>query len=197
LGAEGAIAVQGGNWQIFHEMAQRSGAVIALNTTVVGIEKASGGSSSRPQYTVQVAPGSPATHPATFDNVIMANPYQFSGISAGEGVLQIPIEKVPYVQLHVTIFTSPSRFSPKFFDLPASAKVPGLVLTTLAQDDIASSGVDGAGKAGFFSLSILGNATNPQTQQQEYAYKIFSPEAVTPEFLRYVIAAPSAVWHLG
>ena len=184
--------MQGGNWQIFHEMAQRSGAVIALNTSVVGIEKAAGDSSRRPKYTIQVAPGSPATHPAAFDSVVMANPYQFSGISAGEGVLQTPIDEVPYVQLHVTIFTSPSRFSPQFFDLPESAKVPGLVLTTLAQGDTAASGVDGAGKAGFFSLSILGKATNPQTQQQEYAYKIFSPEAVTPEFLRCVVA-PSPV----
>ncbi|KAK4155652.1 hypothetical protein C8A00DRAFT_41749 [Chaetomidium leptoderma] len=193
LGAQGATSVQGGNWQIFHEMAQRSGALIALNTAVVGVEKTSGGSSTSSKYTVQTTsgstPGSPATHPVAFDNVIMANPYQFSGISAGEGVLQTPIEEIPYVQLHVTIFTSPSWFSPRFFDLPNSAKVPGLVLTTLAQSDTLTSGVNGVGKAGFFSLNNLGKATNPQTQQKEYVYKIFSPEIVTAQFLSRLMGA--------
>ncbi|KAH6847705.1 Prenylcysteine lyase-domain-containing protein [Chaetomium sp. MPI-CAGE-AT-0009] len=187
LAAEGAIAVEGGNWQIFHEMAQRSGALIALDTAVVGIEKTSGGPSGRAQYTVQATPGSspgdPTPYPTTFDNIIMANPYQFSGISAGEGVLETPIEQITYVQLHVTIFTSPSRVSPLFFDLPESEKVPGMVLTTLAHGDTPTSGADGSGKAGFFSLNILGKATNPQTQEKEYVYKIFSPEAVTPQFL--------------
>jgi prenylcysteine oxidase/farnesylcysteine lyase len=193
LAAEGAIAVEGGNWQIFHEMAQRSGVLIALDTAVVGIEKTSGGTSGRTQYTVQTTPGStpgdPTTHPTTFDNIIMANPYQFSGISVGDGVLETPIEQITYVQLHVTIFTSPSRFSPLFFDLPESEKVPGMVLTTLAHDDTPTSGADGAGKAGFFSLSILGKATNPQTQQKEYVYKIFSPEVVTPEFLSRLLGS--------
>lgn len=175
-------------------MTQRSGAQVLLNTAVVGIDKASGGSPGRARYTVQTTsgstPGDPSTHPTTFDNIIMANPYQFSGISVGDGVLDSPIEEITYVQLHVTIFTSPSPFSPLFFDLPASEKVPGMVLTTLGHGDTPTSGADGAGKAGFFSLSILGKATNPQTQQKEFVYKIFSPEVVTPEFLRYVVNPP-------
>jgi prenylcysteine oxidase/farnesylcysteine lyase len=191
LAAEGAMAIQGGNWQIFHEMVQRSGAQVVLDTAVVGIDKASEGPSGRAQYTVQTTsgstPGNPTTHPTTFDNIIMANPYQFSGISVGDGVLDNPIEPITYVQLHVTIFTSPSPFSPLFFDLPESETVPGMVLTTLAHGDTPTSGADGAGKAGFFSLSILGKATNPQTQQKEFVYKIFSPEVITPEFLRYVV----------
>ena len=191
LAADGAIAVQGGNWQIFHEMVQKSGAQVILDTAVVGIDKVSGGSSGRAQYTVQTTsgstPGNPTTHPTTFDDIIMANPYQFSGISVGDGVLDTPIEEITYVQLHVTIFTSPSPFSPLFFDLPESEKVPGMVLTTLGHGDTPTSGADGAGKAGFFSMSILGKATNPQTQQKEFVYKIFSPEVITPEFLRYVV----------
>jgi prenylcysteine oxidase/farnesylcysteine lyase len=182
LAAEGAMAVQGGNWQIFHKMAQASGARIALDTAVVGLDKTAGG-----QYTVQTTsgstPGNPATHSVEFDNVIIANPYQFSGISSGEGVLQTPIEQVPYVSLHVTIFTSPSLINPGYFDLPNSAKVPGMVVTTLAQSDTSTSGVDGVGKAGFWSVNTLGRATNPQTQVREYVYKIFSPEVVTAELL--------------
>jgi prenylcysteine oxidase/farnesylcysteine lyase len=183
LGGQGALSVQGGNWRIFHEMAQRSGALLALNTTVTGIEKTSGGSQYTAQTTSGSTPSNSATYPVAFDNVIVANPYQFSGISAGEGVLRTPIEQVPYVQLHVTIFTSPNRFSPGFFNLPPSAETPGTVLTTLAQGDTPNSGVDGVGKAGFFSAMAIGMATNPQTQQQEFLYKIFSPTAITPEFL--------------
>ena len=183
LGANGATSVQGGNWQIFSEMAQRSGALLTLNTSVVGIQKTASG----PQYTVQTTssstPGSPATYPVNFDNIVIANPFQFSGISASSGVLQSAIEQVPYVSLHVTHFTSASRLSPGFFDLPSTASVPGMVLTTLAQSDTATSGADGVGKAGFFSLSIVGKATNPQTQKKEYVYKIFSPQAITPQFL--------------
>lgn len=185
MAAQGATSVQGGNWQIFHEMAQRSGATISLNTAVVGIQKTGS------QYTVQTTsgstPGNPTTHPVSFDNVIIANPYQFSGISAGQGVLQGPIEQIPYVQLHVTIFSSSRRLSPGYFDLPNSATAPGAILTTLAQSDTSTSGVDGVGKAGFFSISIIAKATNPQTQQQEYVYKIFSPQVVTAAFLTYVV----------
>ncbi|KAK4099108.1 hypothetical protein N658DRAFT_525736 [Parathielavia hyrcaniae] len=87
--------------------------------------------------------------------------------------------------LHVTIFTSPNRFSPEFFDMPNSAQAPLVVITTLAQSDTPDSGVEGAGQAGFFSMMALGKATNPQTQQTEYVYKIFSPAAITPEFLTH------------
>jgi prenylcysteine oxidase/farnesylcysteine lyase len=190
LAAEGAVAVEGGNWQIFDGMAQRSGATIALNTTVVGLQKSQDTVSSRPLYTVSTTSsstsGTTAAYPVAFDNVIIANPFQFSGISAAEGVLQTSIDEIPYVQLHVTIFSSASWFKPQFFSLPKSSKPPGMVLTTLANNDSPSSGVDGVGKAGFFSLSNLGKATNPQTQQQEYVYKIFSLEKVTPKFLRSV-----------
>ncbi|KAK3306008.1 uncharacterized protein B0T15DRAFT_485483 [Chaetomium strumarium] len=193
LAAEGAVAVVGGNWQIFDGMAHRSGATIALNTTVVGLEKSQGSASSHPQYTVSTtsgsAPGSTSAYPVAFDNVVIANPFQFSGISAAEGVLQSTIDQIPYVQLHVTIFASPSWFKPQFFGLPKSSKPPGMVLTTLAKTDNSTSGVGGVGKAGFFSLSNLGKAANPQTQQQEYVYKIFSPEKVTPGFLSGLLGA--------
>ncbi len=165
-------------------MAQRSRALLALNTSVVGIQKTTSGSQYTLQTTSSSTPDSPATYPGTFDNVVLANPYQFSGISAGSDVLESAIEKVPYVRLHVTHFTSPSRLSPGFFNLPSDAVVPGMVLTTLAQSDTATSGADGVGKAGFFSLSMHRKAINPQTQQKEHMYKIFSPEAITPEFLR-------------
>ncbi|AEO68308.1 uncharacterized protein THITE_2145487 [Thermothielavioides terrestris NRRL 8126] len=193
LAANGAIGVRGGNWQIFSEMARRSSAFLALNTTVVAIDKGEDAASDRPRYTLQttsgIAPDDTTTYPVAFDNVIIATPYQFSGMSAGLGVLDSPIEAVPYVELHVTIFTSPSWFSPRFFGLRSSQKPPGLVLTTLASTDTPDSGVAGAGKAGFFSLSNIGKAINPKTLREENVYKVFSPEALTPDFLSRLLGS--------
>ncbi|KAL2163249.1 hypothetical protein VTH06DRAFT_5305 [Thermothelomyces fergusii] len=187
MAAEDALSVEGGNWQIFHHMVQRSGAVVALNTTVIGIDRVSDGTSSQRRYAVRTQPSdkpeSSIIQPVAFDHVILANPFQFSGITVGKGVLETTIDEIPYVQLHVTIFTSPYRLNPRFFGLPTSAQVPGMVLTTLAQSDTPSSAAERVDKAGFLSVSILGEATNPQTKSKEYVYKIFSPEAVTPEFL--------------
>ncbi|KAJ4291318.1 hypothetical protein N0V88_006322 [Collariella sp. IMI 366227] len=198
LAAAGAKSVQGGNWQIFREMAHRSGASVLLNTAVVSLEKTQG------KYTVKATsgstPGNPTAHPVAFDNVIIANPLQFSGMSVAKAVLKTTIEPVSYVNLHVTLFTSKHRFRPGFFGLRACpplapkflpellgfrvcGEAPGVVITTLAKSDNANSGADGVGKAGFFSLSGQGNFTNPQTKKPEYLYKIFSPQAVTPEFL--------------
>ncbi|KAL2266716.1 hypothetical protein VTJ83DRAFT_6068 [Remersonia thermophila] len=183
IAAEGALAVEGGNWQIFDEMVQRSQAHVELDTAVISIDKSSSGTKFEIQTTSGSEPGTPSAYPTSFDTVIIANPIQFSGISIGEDVLSTSLETVDYVQLHVTIFTSTEKFKPGFFNLPSWAVVPGTVLTTLAKTDTPTSGPGGVGKPGFWSLSTLGKATNPETNQQENVYKIFSPEAVTPSFL--------------
>lgn len=192
MAAQGAMSVQGGNWRIFHKMVEKSGAAVALNTSVVGIEhlrKTGTGVSQHPQYTIRtesVSGRSTNAHPVAFHRVIIASPYQFSNISAGKGVLSHPIDEIPYVQLHVTIFASPYRCSPQFFNLRDGETVPGAVLTTLDRAGGPTSGPDGAGKAGFFSITILRTAVNPVTNKREYIYKIFSPRRVTPQFLRSV-----------
>ncbi|KAK4177911.1 putative prenylcysteine oxidase [Triangularia setosa] len=191
MAPEGAMAVKGGNWQIFHKMAEASGAAIALNTSVVSIRFSSemnhySGNKKylvRTKSTISKSDEGEEDYPVAFDNVIIANPYQFSKISAEEGVIQHAIDEIPYVQLHVTIFSSPYQYSPAFFGLTDSKDVPGGVLTTLAKSDGPTSGVNGAGKAGFFSVTTLRTTTNPMTQKREFIYKIFSPEKITPEFL--------------
>ena len=189
MAPEGAMAVAGGNWQIFHKMVQKSGAHIALNTSIVSLDLADGSDESvQPRYKLTTAftskPDSEETYPATFDDVVIATPYQFSNIEAGDGVVQQVIDKIPYVSLHVTLFASPFQYSPKFFGKGDGEAVPATILTTLAKDDEPTSGVEGAGKAGFFSISTLRKTVNPATEREEYLYKIFSPEKVTPEFLR-------------
>lgn len=190
MAPEGAMSVHGGNWQIFDKMVQKSGATVLLNTSVSSVslaDKQSG--SSAPKYvltTRSATAGSTTdevTNPVAFDNIIIATPFQFSNITADGDVLQHSIDPIPYVRLHVTLFSSPFRLSPGFFGLPPASRVPSTVLTTLANGDNATSGVNGAGKAGFFSLSTLRLITNPKTLKNEYLYKIFSPEKLTSEFL--------------
>ncbi|KAK1753181.1 prenylcysteine lyase [Echria macrotheca] len=183
MAPEGAMSVAGGNWQIFHKMVERSTAGVILNTSVTAIGFATAEKESRPRYYIRTETSGEEDYPIHFDSVVLATPYQFSKISAAEGVIQHPIDEIPYVQLHVTIFASPFRYSPAFFGLSDEKQVPGTILTTLGKDDDAASGPDGAGKAGFFSISVLRTVFNPESKKQEYLYKIFSPEKVTPEFL--------------
>jgi prenylcysteine oxidase/farnesylcysteine lyase len=190
MAAEGAMAVVGGNWQIFSNMVQRSGAHVYLNTTVTSIDlkvsKEPGTPASK--YIIKTSnTGSPGTkaevQAVEFDDVVIANPYQFSNISHEDDLMQHPVDKIPYVKLHVTLFASPFRFSPEFFNLEPATETPISVLTTLGKDEEPRPGSEGAGKAGFFSATLVKVAINPKTMRQEYVYKIFSPDAVTPEFL--------------
>ncbi|KAM7188092.1 Prenylcysteine lyase domain containing protein [Rhypophila sp. PSN 637] len=227
MAPEGAMAVAGGNWQIFHKMVEKSGANLVLNTSIISIDFAEksdvGGPAifqdvtndqkviaAFPLSDDQVTPeiirdgeeskkykltSTSESYSNTFDNIIIATPWQFANISTEDGVIQQVIDKIPYVRLHVTLFASPFRYSPKFFGKEEGAAIPATVLTTLSKEDDASSGVQGAGKAGFFSISTLRKGVNPRTQREEYLYKIFSPEKVTPEFLTrlFGISVPDTV----
>lgn len=193
---EGAVAIDGGNWQIFDKMVQQSGANLLRNVTVesIALEKRRTSSSrSHAKYIVSTKDNEVAV--ASFDDVIIATPWQFSNISAGVGVMRQHIDAVPYTKLHVTLFTSASKLNGEFFGLASGSKVPSNVYTTLSPNEIARQGSDGVGKAGFYSISTLRTVTNPETQEDEYLYKIFSAEAVTAEFLSQIlgIAVPTEI----
>ncbi|KAI1080946.1 Prenylcysteine oxidase [Whalleya microplaca] len=193
MAPEGAVAVAGGNWQIFSQMVARSGAHISLNTSVtsISLEPGKESGSAAPKYGIQTtATGSkhgdtsaPTQYPVSFDSVVLAAPYQFSGITTDADLIQNPIDEIPYATLHVTLFASSFRFSPAFFNLEPGAKVPISVLTTLSADEEPKPGPEGAGKAGFFSATLVKVVTNPRTGGKEFVYKIFSPAKVTPAFL--------------
>lgn len=196
MAPEGAMAVTGGNWQIFSNMVTDSKAYVALNSTVSSISKESSSDpdSTSPKYTIKTKTTSTTStnaeaHPITFDDVVIAAPYQFSGISSDADVIPHPVDEIPYVTLHVTLFASPLRFSPEFFHLDPNATVPSSVLTTLGENDEAKSGPDAVGSAGFFSASLVKTVTNPKTDGKEYVYKIFSPDKVKPEFLSRLLGA--------
>ncbi|KAL6893115.1 hypothetical protein HDV57DRAFT_513343 [Trichoderma longibrachiatum] len=184
---DGAMSVAGGNWQIFDQMVKASGAAILRNTAVSSIRFAKGTSapSSTPKYEISTSSASaePEVVDTTFDDVVIASPWQFSNIEAGEGVIKHNIEEIPYTKLHVTLFASPFKLHPGFFNLPPGSKAPSNVYTTLAKDEEPKAGADGVGKTGFYSVSTLRTAVSPKANRTEFIYKIFSPKAVTPQFL--------------
>lgn len=193
---EGAVSVSGGNWQIFDNMVQSSGAALYRNTSVTHISFDKGG--MRPgaprKYLISTKDAAatsahPETSPVAFDNIVVASPWQFSGIEADEGVVQQKIDSIPYTKLHVTLFTSPYRLRPEFFNLPAGSRAPSNVYTTLGKDEEPKQGAEGVGKTGFYSISTLMRVGNPETQQLEFVYKVFSAAAVTPEFLADILGA--------
>ncbi|KAI8631551.1 prenylcysteine oxidase [Xylariaceae sp. FL1651] len=185
MAPEGAKSIEGGNWQIFANMVKASKADIHLNLAVANI--AINADQKYKITTEAVEAGIPKaksqSHPIAFDDVIIAAPFQFANISTDEDLIQHPIDTIPYATLHVTLFASPYKFSPAFFKMPPASNVPISVLTTLGANEEARPGGSGAGKAGFYSATLQRIVVNPRTHNPEYVYKIFSPEAVTSDFL--------------
>lgn len=185
---DGAVSVDGGNWQIFDRMVAASGVTILKNTSVesITLEK------RRPtpgRHKYHLKTGNNSELLGAFDDVIIATPWQFSDISAGAGVIKHSMEKIPYTKLHVTLFTSPFELQPGYFGLAPGSKSPRNVYTTLGANEKSHPGAEGVGHAGFYSISTLRTVTNPITQRTEYLYKIFSAEAVTPAFLEKLLGA--------
>ncbi|KAI1259732.1 prenylcysteine oxidase [Xylariaceae sp. FL1019] len=185
MAPEGAKAIDGGNWQIFSNMVEVSGAKAYLNTSVRDL--ALDPDKKYRLKTITAPSGDsraePLSHSSAFDDVIIAAPFQFANISTEEHLIQHPVDTIPYATLHVTLFASPYKFSAEFFKMPPASDIPISVLTTLGADEEARPGSAGAGKAGFYSATLQRIVMNPRTHSPEYVYKIFSPEAVTPEFL--------------
>lgn len=188
------MQVVGGNWQIFDKMLQRSNATVHKNTQVGSIAlKNNTGPGADAKYILSTRPtGSDAGildehYAIAFDKVVVAAPWQFADITAEGDVLEHAIDEIPYVKLHVTLFCSPYRLSPAYFNMAPGSKTPDSVLTTLGPDEEPKDGAAGGGMAGFYSITTLRAVTNPKTQKEEYLYKVFSPEKLTPEFLSAIL----------
>ncbi|KAF8465941.1 Prenylcysteine lyase-domain-containing protein [Kalaharituber pfeilii] len=191
MATNGAISIKGGNWKIFKGMLDSSKAKVHLNTAVTKLNKMS----NKKKWIVTSSPVSASdvhqdekhganasAHTEEFDAVILASPYQFSNIEIHSKLAKTPVE-IPYVKLHVTLFTSPLRLSPEFFGVASDKEVPDMVLTTLNSTEQAEEkfrrgeGVHGVGGANFFSISLLRSLARYDNggHKIEYLYKIFSP----------------------
>ncbi|TFK30726.1 hypothetical protein FA15DRAFT_690376 [Coprinopsis marcescibilis] len=177
MAASGAAGVAGGNFQLFEQFLNRSGANIYLSTPVVGINsKASAVPSQR--WTVESSRGS-----QKYKGVILAAPFHQTKISVPKHIeAQIPAQ--PYVNLHVTLLatTSPSP-NPAYFGLEPGSKVPQVILTSRANARRGGKAPD------FNSLTYHG-----PIRDGEWSVKIFSEEEITDEWLSEVFGAGKVGW---
>ena len=219
LAAEGAMAVRGGNWRVFDAMVGDAGAGRMLGWEVVGVEEEDLGKKDggRGGYTLQyrevsssgddssededkesdsasgqIQPQSQHQQHQTqdFDTIILAAPYQSLNLTLHPSTLlpHTP-SPIPYVHLHVTLFTTPHLLSPTFFNLsPDEDPAPKTILTTLPPHEEPGQGGASGGSPGFFSISLIRSLRNPgMGGRTEFLYKIFSPERVSGEFLARVL----------
>lgn len=184
MATDGAVSIEGGNWRIFDAALSASHAHVNVNTTVVGITRNDDG-------TVQVSSklNAASTSEETFDEVVVAGPLQYSGISISPSLDHTP-DKIPYVDLHVTLFSSPHRIAPQYFGLDTNVRVPETILTTLPEDFSPENLAD-VGPSGFWSISTLRTVdhspVDSEETQRHYVYKIFSPERPTAEFIASIL----------
>ncbi|KAF3490926.1 prenylcysteine oxidase [Arthroderma uncinatum] len=185
MAAQGAVSIRGGNWQIFRGMAAASKAVLNLETEVTNVKRREDNA-----YAVSYVTKTNTTEQEAFDHVVLAAPLQFSGIKLGPTINNRP-DEIPYVKLYVTLFSSPHKLSPKYFNLPPNALVPETVLTTLPKGLDLGHRRDGVGPTGFWSISTLQKVRPPVKQRvnvpDHYVYKVFSPEPLSTAFLSGIL----------
>ncbi|KAA8906526.1 prenylcysteine oxidase [Sphaerosporella brunnea] len=186
MAAEGAMSVDGGNWRIFRGMVDASNVELRLQTSVTSLSKDEDG-----QWVVSSKADGGAATSEVYDSVIIAGPLQFSNIAINAELDKTP-DVIPFVTLHVTLFSSPLRLDPVFFGLKAGQPVPQAILTTLNETErsdpaiVRGEGKHAVGNSGFFSVSTLRSVVRPlpdgsEGGKIEYVYKVFSPERFSDE----------------
>ena len=181
MATDGAMQVEGGNWQIFDEAVKRSRARVFLNTAVTEVKK-----DDQANYHLTVDDPAVSSSELEFDNVILAAPYQFTNITFSPPPTILPTP-IPYVKLHVTLFATPHLISPSFFNIPLTSQklVPNTILTTLPYTSLESSSSE---PHQFYSISTLKQTTHNGIPN--YIYKIFSPAPLTATFLATLFPIP-------
>lgn len=197
MAANGAMSVNGGNWQIFEHMLNASSATVHLSTPIVSISRKpsdtfnpTNASPCAYEYILTTASNTTTHH----DTLILAAPYQSANLAFTNFTPRHIPQEIPYVKLHVTLIATPLELSPAAFGLSDNAKVPTFVLTTLPEgEDPGHNSKPGRqqGSPGFFSISVVATSLNPNStppNRPEYVYKIFSAEPVTSEFLTRILS---------
>ncbi|KAH8151713.1 uncharacterized protein LAJ45_04335 [Morchella importuna] len=209
MATDGAVSVRGGNWRIFSGMVDASKAEVRLGTRVSSVTRDPNGPNPKTWVLSSHGPSGEVVE-EEYDDVILASPYQFSELTISPELKKTP-DEIPYVTLHVTLFTSPNKLDPEFFGLPVGDRVPEAILTTLNETEQASerftrgTSSDAVGSVGFFSISTLRSTVNfnldpgsPSTDENtrkgryEYLYKVFSPKEFTDAQLYEILGAKTA-----
>ncbi|KAL6720992.1 hypothetical protein ACLMJK_000092 [Lecanora helva] len=173
MATDGAMQVKGGNWQIFAGMLKASNAHTVLNTSITSIHRQPNGT-----YTLTTTSSTKSTL-RNHDTIILAAPLQYADLTISPQPLNPP-PAIPYVSLHVTLFTSSSPLNPLVFNLPHTSTVPSTILTTLRSPPPALP-------LPYYSISTLRLVTNPKTSSREYLYKIFSAAELTDAYIHSLL----------
>ncbi|KAE8153951.1 Prenylcysteine lyase-domain-containing protein [Aspergillus avenaceus] len=184
MATDGAVAIKGGNWQIFHGMLKSARADIRLNHTATSVQR-----NRDNTLTLTTKPNGSKKEKQVFDEVVIAGPLQDAGLTFTPSVEKQP-DEIPYVTLHVTLFSSPHKISPRFFNLKgANAQPPETILTSLPKGLDTGSDKAGVGPAGFWSISTLRTVDHPHASPAEkhYVYKVFSPERLNADFVKGIL----------
>ncbi|RHZ44511.1 putative prenylcysteine lyase [Aspergillus thermomutatus] len=183
MATDGPVSIEGGNWQIFDGMLRNSQVDVRVNHSVTSIQRNADGTLTVGFKATEVEESS------VFDEVVIAGPLQYSGITIEPPLEHVP-DEIPYVKLHVTLFSSPHRISPRFFKITSNSCAPETVLTTLPRGVDLGSSKAGVGPAGFWSISTLRTVQAPRsdgTHEKHYVYKVFSPERLTASFVGAIL----------
>lgn len=181
MAANGAMAITGGNWQIFERMLQASPSITThFKTSIKQISK-------QPDATYNLTTSSGDI--VQYDEVVLASPLQFSKLVIDPAPKYTP-DQIPYVKLHVTLFASPHKLDPSAFGLAPDKPVPVHVLTTLHPSETNAS--DPSAGPGFNSISVVHAGVNnlTSTPRSEYVYKIFSFMPIGAAFLSRYLGVP-------
>ncbi|KAJ7101021.1 Prenylcysteine lyase-domain-containing protein [Mycena crocata] len=162
LAPTGASAVDGGNFQVFEQFLKYSRANVYLNTSVKSITSAAAG-----EWALESDRGSD-----TYKAVILAAPWHSTNIRLPKEISS-SIPPQPYIHLHVTLLsTTLPSIPPQSFGLPASTKIPPMLLTTF------EGARNGGKEPEFNSLSYHGLIS-----EGEWVVKIFSKARISDEWL--------------
>ena len=183
MAATGAVTAIGGNFQIFAGFLNRSNAKVHLRTTVTAIQKDDDGWRLDIEDTQK--PGNFGTT-KPFDAVIVAAPHKSTNISFPSSSAKVP--PVPYVHLHVTLFTttSPSA-NPAYFNLPEGSTIPSMIITS------AEATRQGGPEPDFNSMNYLQQVS---ADRQEWVVKIFSKKRIGDDWLETVFGKGKIGWVL-
>lgn len=189
MATDGAVSIEGGNWQIFDGAIKASQAEVRLNTTVSAIKRSDDLTFKIASHRTGGLDSFQSSEEAEYDEIVLAGPLQYSGISISPPLDHIP-DEIPYVKLHVTLLSTPHRISSAYFGLQGKgARAPETILTTQPEGQRSGNSPSGVGPAGFWSISTLRTITRKAVKngeeypEQHYVYKIFSPERPSAEFI--------------
>ena len=173
------VSIYQGNQRLPHRMLKISEAYIRLNTRVSRITAGEKRRWRVHARTSNVAETQASTSTADFDIIVLTAPFAFNGIDIDPplSTLASKTEIRPYMERHVTFFSTLDRLSPNYFNRSINTTVPETILTAPRQP-VSEGGNE------IFSITIADRVPPPNAgdnvDELEYVYKIVSSKP-TPD----------------